>query len=635
MLKAEHLHFGGDYNPEQWPKEVWKEDIRLMQKAGVNLVSLGIFSWANIEREEGKYDFSWLDEIMGMLHEGGISVDMATATASPPAWLTHKYPEVLPVNFDGVTLVHGGRQAYSASSEVYRKKASALVEKLAERYSNHPAVVMWHVNNEYGCHAPYDYSEQSRKRFIDWLKAHYSSIEELNASWGTDFWSQRYYDWNEIPVPKRTPDGTHPNPGQQIDFKRFSSDVTLELYKMERDIIRKHDKVNPITTNFMSMKFTYAMDYFAWAKEVDFVSTDHYLAQHDVLNHIDLAQQADLTRGFAKGKQWLLMEHSSSAVNWQPRNYAKTPGQELRNSMSFVARGSQGSMYFQWRQGQAGSERFHSALVPHAGEDTRVFREVSELGALLKAHPEIAKYPTDQAKIAMVYDYEQFWALMQANMPTEDLSYSETVATWYRALWELGLRVDFVHPDATAQELSEYKLVLMPMVHMLSEAQEKEFTSYAQNGGNLVVGYFSNIADRTLRVKLGGYGGKLVKDVIGVYVEEFYPLRPDQELKLSNGFTTKLWSELARLNGAELVASYKGSDVDGSVAIAKRKLKSSTAWYQGTELTLGSPKKFFADIAKSLGIEAEGGDQTEVIRRGPYKFKINHEKNKVSITKKK
>ena len=233
----------------------------------------------------------------------------------------------------------------------------------------------------------------------------------------------------------------------------------------------------------------------------------------------------------------------------------------------------------------------------------------------------------------MVYDYEQFWALMQANMPTEDLSYSETVATWYRALWELGLRVDFVHPDATAAELGEYELVLMPMVHMLSEAQEAQFTSYAQNGGNLVVGYFSNIADRTLRVKLGGYGGKLVKDVIGVYVEEFYPLRPEQEVKLSNGYTTKLWSELARLNGAELVASYRNCDVDGSVAIAKRKIGSASSWYQGTELTLDSQKKFFAEIAKSLGIKSEGGDHTEVIHRGPYRFEIDHQKNKVSITK--
>ncbi|QKJ25028.1 beta-galactosidase [Aquiluna borgnonia] len=633
MLNLNTLHFGGDYNPEQWDKEVWKEDIELMQRASVNLVSLGIFSWAKLEPSDGNYDFDWLDEVVELLHQGGISIDMATATASPPAWLTLAHPEVLPVNFDGVRLSHGGRQQYCAASEAYRTKAAALVEQIAKRYAKHPAVKMWHVNNEYGCHAPYCYCENSRKAFVSWLQMRYASLDELNTAWGTDFWSQRYYNWEEIVVPKRTPDGTHPNPGQQLDFKRFSSDVTLELFKMERDIIKKYDSVNPVTTNFMSMKFTYAMDYFAWAKEVDFVSTDHYLAQHDPLNHIDLAQQADLTRGFAGGKQWLLMEHSSSAVNWQPRNYAKTPGQEKRNALSFVARGSQGALYFQWRQGQAGSERFHSALVPHAGEDTRVFREVSELGAILKSMPELSQYPTNRAEVAMVYDYEQFWVMMQANMPTEDLSYPNTVAQWYRAMWELGIQVDFVQASASKEELSQYKLVLMPMVHMLSEQEEENFISYAQQGGNLVVGYFSNISSRTGRVKLGGYGGKLVKDVIGVYVEEFYPLRPEQELELSNGLKARMWSELSRANGAEVLASFAGSDVDGSVAIAKRKLGSSTAWYQGTELTEKSQKKFFAEIVKKLEIHSEGGEGTEVIHRGPFRFEINHLKNKVKVSR--
>ncbi|MEK9987942.1 MAG: beta-galactosidase, partial [Aquiluna sp.] len=219
MLNLGKLHFGGDYNPEQWPKDVWKEDIELMHKAGVNLVSLGIFSWAKIERSDGEYHFDWLDEAIEMLHEGGISVDMATATASPPAWLSRANPEMRAVNFDGVQLAHGGRQNYCAASEVYREKASQLVDQIASRYAKHPAVVMWHINNEYGCHTPYCYCENSRKAFISWLQQRYSSLDELNASWGTDFWSQRYYDWDELVVPKRTPDGTHPNPGQQIDFK--------------------------------------------------------------------------------------------------------------------------------------------------------------------------------------------------------------------------------------------------------------------------------------------------------------------------------------------------------------------------------------------------------------------------------
>jgi beta-galactosidase len=233
----------------------------------------------------------------------------------------------------------------------------------------------------------------------------------------------------------------------------------------------------------------------------------------------------------------------------------------------------------------------------------------------------------------MVYDYEQFWVMMQANMPTEDLSYPETVAKWYKALWELGLRVDFVPANADLETLKQYQLVLMPMVHMLTEAEEKTFSDYATQGGNLVVGYFSNISDRTGRVKLGGYGGSLVKNLIGVYVEEFYPLRPEQTLKLSNGLEATLWSELSRAEGAEIVASFAGSDVDGSVAIAKRNLGNSTAWYQGTELTNESQKKFFGEIAKSLGIESEGGNGLEIIHRGPFRFEIDHKKNAVVINK--
>jgi beta-galactosidase len=288
-------------------------------------------------------------------------------------------------------------------------------------------------------------------------------------------------------------------------------------------------------------------------------------------------------------------------------------------------------MYFQWRQGQAGSERFHSAMVPHAGEDTRVFREVSELGALLKSHPELSAHETKRAKVAMVYDYEQFWVMMQANMPTEDMSYPDTVAKWYRAMWELGIQVDFVPAYADLATLKQYELVLMPMVHMLTDKEEQTFTDYATSGGNLVVGYYSNISNRTGRVKLDGYGGNLVKNVIGVYVEEFYPLRPETTITLSNGLTARLWSELSRLNGAELVASFQDSDVDGSVAIAKRNLGSSSAWYQGTELSNDSQKSFFAEIASELGIVAEGGNGVEVLHRGPYRLEIDHNRNSVEV----
>jgi beta-galactosidase len=269
-------------------------------------------------------------------------------------------------------------------------------------------------------------------------------------------------------------------------------------------------------------------------------------------------------------------------------------------------------------------------MLPHAGEDTRVFREVAELGAILAAHPEISSYETDKASVAMVFDYEQIWAMMQANMPTDDLSYPDTVASWYRALYKEGIKVDFVPADTDLETLKGYKLVLMPMVHMLSESEEKTFTDYATDGGNLVVGYFSNITDRTLRVKLGGYGGNLVKDVIGVYVEEYYPLR-EASIKLSNGFNAKLWSELSRLNGAEAIASFEGGDAKGSVALAKRNLGSSTAWYQGTELDDDSQRKFFGGICQELGIQSAGGEHLEITKRGPFTFEIDNANNTFEV----
>lgn len=631
MLATDRLFFGGDYNPEQWPKDVWKQDIELMQKANVNLVSLGIFSWANLEPEDGVYTFNLLDEAMDLLHAGGISVDLATATASPPAWMSKKYPDLLPVNFSGVRLAHGGRQAYCASSSVYQEKSVALASKIAERYAQHPALVMWHVNNEYGCHAPYCYCENSRIAFVNWLKQKYSSLDELNQAWGTDFWSQRYHQWDELSVPKQTPDGTHPNPAQQLDFKRFASDETLKLFVAERDAIRNWDDKNPITTNFMSLRYTIAMDYFKWAKEVDFVSTDHYLIQAELDNHIDLAQMADLTRGFAGGENWLLMEHSTSAVNWQERNYAKTPGQELRNAMSFVGRGSQGVMYFQWRQSQSGSERFHSAMVPHAGEDTRIFREVCEIGRGLLPLADIAKHKTQPAKVAIVFDYEQAWALAQANLPTQDLNYPETVARWYRALYKLGVHVDFVSPQDDLSHLKAYEVIFMPLVHMLSGDEEERFAEYVRGGGQIVMSYFSNVADRNLRVKLGGYGGELLRELLGVRVEEFYPLR--HEVVLSNGYRANLWSELSQATHAETVATFETQEIHGSVAISKTQIENGIGWYLATDLVQPDLEKFFIDVLTSASIKSEPVSGQEVIVRGPYRFEISHDENSVSITK--
>nr|MBP7819015.1 beta-galactosidase [Rhodoluna sp.] len=538
-------------------------------------------------------------------------------------------PEVLPVNYSGTRLSHGGRQGYCISSPIYKAKTGQLAAKLAERYGKHPAIKMWHVNNEYGCHNPICYCDVSASAWRVWLQRKYSDLDALNKAWGTNFWSQRYHQWAEILPPRETPVGTYPNPTMVLDYRRFSNDEILSLYVNERDAIRAIDSSHPITTNFMSMKHTSVLDYWQWASEVDFVATDHYLIAEDERNFIDLAFQADLTRGFAGGKPWLLMEHSTSAVNWQDRNLPKARGEMLANSLSHVARGSNGAMFFQWRQSISGSEKFHSAMVPHTGEQSRVWKNVKELGGKLGELTELASAETEAAEVAMIFDYQSWWALSQRNLPSTSIDYPELAHDWYRALWDLGVRVDFVAPGSTAQQLAKYKMVLAPMLYLLDSKAEQELIHYSENGGYLVASYFTGISDEVDAVKLGGYGGKLVRDCLGVFVDEFAPVRVGESVHLSNGMSATEWSQFASVTSASLTASFVGGVADGSAAIAQ----STTGTYVGTRLDDDSNLDLFHNIVNSLGILIRGGGGVEVIRRGQLEIAIDHNTNSVSWSK--
>ncbi|MQA26688.1 MAG: beta-galactosidase, partial [Micromonosporaceae bacterium] len=405
--RVDGLCYGGDYNPEQWPERVWREDVALMREAGVNLVTVGVFSWAWLEPEEGRYTFDWLDRVLDLLHQHGIAVDLATATASPPPWFSHAYPQTLPVDADGRRLTYGSRQAYCPSSPSYRDAAVRLVEQLASRYAGHPALALWHVNNEYGCHVARCHCDTSAAAFRAWLRQRHGDLDGLNSAWGAAFWSQRHTAWEQIQPPRATP--SFHNPTQALDFQRFSSDELLACYRAERDVLRRLSPDTPVTTNLMAGSGFWDADYWAWGPELDVVSNDHYLRAEEPENQINLAFAADLARSVAGSDPWLLMEHSTSAVNWQPRNIAKTPGQLRRNSLAHVARGSDGAMFFQWRASAAGAEKFHSAMLPHAGTRARVWREVVRLGADLRRLADI-KGSTVDAEVAILLDWSSLWA---------------------------------------------------------------------------------------------------------------------------------------------------------------------------------------------------------------------------------
>jgi beta-galactosidase len=625
------LAFGGDYNPEQWPREVWDQDVALMREAGVNLVSLGIFAWARIEVAEGEYDFGWLDEIIELLHANGISIDLATATASPPAWFSHAYPHTLPVDAQGIRRSFGARQAYCPSAPEYREAAARLAGKLAERYADHPAVVMWHVNNEYGCHNWHCFCEVSAAAFRSWLQQRYASLDELNESWGTAFWSQHYTDWTQVGPPRIVAYNTFANPGQQLDWWRFSSDELLDCYRAEKEALQAY-ATQPITTNFMS--FFKPLDYWAWAPELDIVSNDHYLQSVDPDNAQELAMSADLMRSLAGGAPWLLMEHSTSAVNWQPRNIAKAPGQMRRNSLQHVARGSDGAMFFQWRASKAGAEKFHSGLVPHAGRDSKVWREVTELGANLAALADVSDSRVDPADVAIVFDWSSWWAAELDSHPSVDVEPLAEARRWHQELWNRNVAVDFVPPQG---DLTAYKVVVLPNQYVLSDAAIESLTSFVNGGGVLVATYFSGIVDERDHIRLGGYPGAL-RDLLGLSVEEFFPLAQDARIQLSDFGEGAIWSELGAASSAAVLATYTEGPVEGSPAVTSNDVGQGSAWYVGTQLSKDGLSQLLGDIlvrADVVPVLAGLPSGVEAIRRSnqddTFLFLINHTTSDVQV----
>lgn len=579
MIESIHgvrgIGFGGDYNPEQWPDDVRLADLDLMREAGVTVVSLAIFAWASIEPVEGRYDWGWLDDTMDRLHEAGIRVSLATATASPPPWLTRKHPEILPRTADGTVLSPGARQSYAVSSPTWRRYAVRMAVAVAERYRDHPALALWHVDNEIGCHVPHDYSDSAAEAFRRWLRRRYRDIGALNDAWGTAFWSQRYGDFEEVLPPRAAPSLS--NPTQQLDFARYSSDELLSYYVELRDAIRPITPDVPITTNFMCTTATKWMDYRRWAAEVDVVATDHYTIAADADRHVELALSADLTRGVAGGRPWLLMEHSTGAVNWQPRNRAKGPGEMMRNSLSHVARGADAVMFFQWRASRAGAEKFHSGLVPHAGTDSQLYRDVVDLGAAVGDLAPLAGSRVE-ARAALVWDYEAWWAVELDAHPSEAVTYMDRMRALHAALWRRGVTTDVV---GSTDDLDRYDLVVVPTLYLVSDTGAANIAAAAERGATVAITYFSGIVDEHDHVRLGGYPGAF-RDLLGVRSDEFFPLLDGEVVTLDDGTRADVWTERVELTGAEAVRTFADGPMAGRPAVTRHAVGAGHAWYVAT-----------------------------------------------------
>ena len=607
QIRYDHFLHGGDYNPEQWldRPDILKKDIEYFKKAHINTVSMGMFSWAVLEPEEGRYNFDWLEDVINNLYKEGIYTILSTPSGARPKWMADKYKEVLRVDPDRTRRFFGGRHNHCYTSPVYREKIYNINKKLSEHFGKHPAVILWHISNEYGgeCHCPL-----CQEKFREWLKEKYGTIENLNSSWCTTFWSHTYNSFDQIESP--SPKGENALHALTLDWKRFVTDRTVDFMRHEISAIRAGGSELPATANLM---YDYdGLDYKKFKDVMDIVSWDNYPSWHkkdEYTTAVDGAMQHDLMRSIRKAP-FLLMESCPSATNWKPINKLKKPGMHLAASLQAVAHGSDSVLYFQLRQSQGASEKFHGAVIDHyGGDDTRVFREVTEVGEALEQIREIVGSEI-KCQAAVLYDRENDWALKDAQGPrNEDMHYQECVQKQYRALRRKGCNTDIITME---HDLSDYKLVTVPMAYMFYHGYAEKLCTFAENGGTLVISYWSGLVDETDKCYLEGTPHGLM-EAAGIRTEEIDALYDWEEnhgipetgnhLGITKSYTCKNLCELAKVSDAEVMMRYSEDFYQGYPVLTHKKYGKGHVYYVAADMEAAFYEDFLGRAANEAGVD--------------------------------
>lgn len=633
--KINKIVYGGDYNPEQWDKETMEEDMKLLNLAHMDIVTLNVFNWAMLQPDENTYDFSKLDEEIEVLSRCNKKICLATSTAAHPAWMAKKYPEILRVDFEGRKRKFGGRHNSCPNSEVYKKYARRLATQIAERYKDVENIVAWHISNEYGGRC---YCENCEKAFRVWLKDKYKTLESLNKAWNTNFWGHTFYEWDEIVSPNMLSEHFEENrtmfQGISLDYARFSSDSLLACYKEECEAVKKITPDIQVTTNFMG--FYKELDYYKWAKYMDFISWDNYPSNEDP--YAKIAMNHDLMRGLKSGLPFILMEQTPSVSNWLTYNALKRPGVMRLWSYQAVAHGSDAVMFFQMRRSIGACEKYHGALIDHVGdENTRVFRECTALGKELELLEDKILGSRSQAKAAIVFDWDNWWAIEYSAGPTRDLKYVDEVLKYYQAFNKLNIAVDIISVE---EDLSNYELVVAPVLYMVKGDYAGKIEKYVAQGGNFITTFFSGIVNENDLVVTGGYPG-LLKEVLGIWVEEIdaLPLGVENEIKWEDKtFPSTLLCDIMHCKKAMPLATYGKEFYAGTPVITKNSYGKGKAWYIGTSSTDDFFTAFVENICKQLGVESilnvsEGIEVTRRQKEGKqYTFILNHTEETKEIT---
>jgi beta-galactosidase len=634
------IMYGGDYNPEQFPKDIWDEDMRLFQLAGIDIATLNVFSWSLNQPDEETYRFEWLDEVMDRLHAHGVRVCMGTSTAAHPAWMARKYPDILTVGYDGRRRKYGRRHNSCPNSPTFRHYGPLMARKLAERYKDHPALLLWHVNNEIGIRC---YCERCEAAFRIWLKQRYGTLDRLNAAWYTRFWGHTFYDWEEIVLPSALSEGLSGGnsdqtafQGMTLDYYRFNSDSWLESYLLEYNSIKEIIPDAIVTTNFQGNGTYKPLDYFKWAPYLDIAALDIYPENHTPESY--MALRYDLMRGLKDGMPFMLMEQSPSVINWKTVNPAKRPGVMRLRSYQAVARGADSIMFFQLRRSLGAYEKFHGAVIDHAGhENTRVFRECAELGSELKGLGDQLLDARVKSRVGLLFDWENWWAVELGGGPSANLKYLDQIQKYYDALYELHIPVDVIHVDT---DLQQYDLVIAPLLYMVKPGFAEKLERYVEQGGTLVTTFYSGVAGESDLVVPGGYPGELRK-LLGIWVEELDALFPEQKNVMIVGPEQKLGQlqgshecglicEVVHLEGAESVAEYGRDYYKGMPALTRNRYGSGEAWYAATDPSRDFVRRWIETMCEAKGIAclSDAPSTVEITRREKdgrtYTFIMNH-----------
>ncbi len=601
-----HMLHGGDYNPDQWPEDIWAEDMRLMKLAHCNTMSVNIFAWSKTEPAEGQFDFGWLDRVMDMLAENGAYAVLATPSGARPAWLSQKYPEVLRVTADRRRNLHGKRHNHCWTSPVYREKVGIMNRKLAERYKDHPALLVWHISNEYGgeCHC-----DLCQEAFRDWLKTRYGTLDALNEAWWTAFWSHTYSDWSQIESP--SPLGEESVHGLNLDWKRFTTDQCVSFIDNETRALREITPDVPVTTNMMY--FFKPLNYWRLAPHLDVMSWDAYPRWHqtgdDIATAASFAFNHDIYRSLKGGQPFMLMESTPGITNWQQVSTLKRPGMHKLSSLQAVAHGSDTVQYFQWRKSRGSYEKFHSAVVDHVGhEHTRMFEDVAEVGQVLEQLDRVIGSSV-QPQVGLIFDWENWWAVDDAAGPrNDDKGYPQTCVQHYAAFWQQGIPVDVIDSE---QDFSRYKLLIAPMLYMLRPGVAERMDAFVKSGGTLVTTYWTGIVDESDLCFLGGFPGPL-RPVLGIWDEEIDALTADMQntsvpqendLGIEDEYALHDLCALIHTETAEVMATYGSDFYAGRPALTVNRYGAGKAYYQAGRMDQAALFDFYGRLAAQLGIK--------------------------------